>query len=134
VSLRVCAPGEERWDGAKLLAALESLGLAYGRYQIFHRKHADGRSLYCVASMVEPGTFDLSLMGEQEFKGVTLFAVLPGPLEATATLDDLLATAVGLAEELGGVVQDAKGIALSPQRAAALREDVARFQAMLNRP
>jgi cell division protein ZipA len=133
VSVRVCAPGEARWSGGELLRALELNGLAYGRYQIFHRKHSDGQTLYCAASLIEPGTFDLTMMGSQEFKGVALFAVLPGPLEALATLDDLLATARGLAEELSGMVQDGKGMPLSPQRAATLREDVARFQAALPR-
>ena len=131
VTVRVCAPGEGRWSGAQLLNALELHGLAYGKYGIFHRKHTDGQSLYCVASLIEPGTFDLSTMAAEEFRGVTIFAVLPGPLEATATLDDLLATARGLAEEMSGMVQDAKGVLFSPQRMAALREDVARFQAAL---
>ena len=113
------------------MAALELHGLAYGRYQVFHRKHSDGRSLFCVASLIEPGTFDLARMAEEEFRGVTLFAVLPGPLEPLQTVDALLATARELAGDLPGTVQDAKGMPLSPQRAAALREDVARFQASL---
>jgi FtsZ-interacting cell division protein ZipA len=60
-----------------------------------------------------------------------LFAVLPGPLAPLETIDELFATARGLAEELSGMAQDAKGMPLSPQRAAAMREDVARFQALL---
>jgi len=133
VTIRVCSTGEGRWSGAQLLAALELHGLAFGRYQVFHRKHVDGRSLFCVASLIEPGTFDLAEMAEQEFRGVTLFAVLPGPLEPLATVDELFGTARGLAEELSGTVQDAKGIPLSMQRAAALREDIGRFQAALAR-
>jgi cell division protein ZipA len=116
-----------------LMAALELHGLAFGRYQVFHRKHADGRSLFCVASLVEPGTFDLAGMVSQEFRGVTLFAVLPGPMPPLETLDELLATARGLAEELAGMVQDGKGMPMSPQRAAALREDIARFQSSPSR-
>ena len=131
VSIRVCAPGETRWPGAALLAALESHGLAYGRYQVFHRKHVDGRSLFCVASLVEPGSFDVAHMATDEFRGVTLFAVLPGPLEPLLTIDELLSAARGLAQDLAGMVQDAKGVPLSPQRVAALRDDVARFQASL---
>ncbi|HWG68345.1 MAG TPA: cell division protein ZipA C-terminal FtsZ-binding domain-containing protein, partial [Steroidobacteraceae bacterium] len=131
VTIRVCAVGEGRWSGAQLMAALELHGLAFGRYQVFHRKHVDGRSLFCVASLIEPGTFDVAGMAETEFRGVTLFAVLPGPMEPLATLDELYGTARGLAEALSGMVQDAKGMPLSPQRAAALREDVARFQASL---
>jgi cell division protein ZipA len=131
VSIRVCAPGEGRWPGTALLAALESHGLAYGRYQVFHRKHIDGRSLFCVASLVEPGSFDVAHMATDEFRGVTLFAVLPGPVEPLLTVDELLSAARGLAQDLSGMVQDAKGVPLSPQRAAALRDDVARFQASL---
>lgn len=131
VTIRVCAVGETRWSGAELLAALELHGLAFGRYQVFHRKHVDGRSLFCVASLIEPGTFDMAVMGSQEFRGVTLFAVLPGPTAPLDTVDELLRTARGLAEELSGMIQDAKGMPMSPQRAASLREDVGQFQASL---
>jgi cell division protein ZipA len=133
VTVRVCAPGEARWSGATLLSALELHGLAYGRYQVFHRRHVDGRSLFCVASLIEPGTFDVARMSTEEFRGITLFAVLPGPLEPLLTVDELLGAARGLAQELSGMVQDNKGMPLSPQRAAALRDDVARFQASLPR-
>jgi cell division protein ZipA len=131
VTVRVCAAGETRWPGTALLSALEMNGLAYGRYQVFHRRHVDGRSLFCVASLVEPGTFDVARMSSEEFKGVTLFAVLPGPVEPLLTVDELLGAARGLAQELSGMVQDGKGLPMSPQRAAALRDDVARFQASL---
>ena len=131
VTIRVCCVGEARWSGTQLMAALELHGLAFGRYQVFHRKHVDGRSLFCVASLIEPGTFDIAGMVNQEFRGVTLFAVLPGPVAPLEALDELLRTARGLAEELSGMIQDAKGMPLSPQRAGALREDVARFQSVL---
>ena len=133
VTVRVCAPGEVRWSGAMLLSALELHGLAYGRYQVFHRRHVDGRSLFCVASLIEPGTFDVARMSAEEFRGITLFAVLPGPVEPLLTVDELLGAARGLAQELSGMVQDNRGMPLSPQRAAALRDDVARFQASLPR-
>jgi cell division protein ZipA len=131
VTIRVCAVGDARWSGSDLMSTLEGQGLAYGRYQVYHRNHNDGRSIFCVASLVEPGTFDMARMAEDEFRGVSLFAVLPGPLEPVQTIDALLTTARELARELSGTVQDAKGMPFSPQRAAALREDAARFQALL---
>jgi cell division protein ZipA len=131
VTVRVCCVGDSRWSGAALMAALEVHGLAYGRYQVYHRKHSDGRSIFCVASLVEPGTFDLQRMAEEEYRGVTLFAVLPGPLEPLRTVDALMAAARDLARELSGTVQDVKGVPFSPQRVATLREEVARFQAQL---
>jgi cell division protein ZipA len=131
VTIRVCAVGEARWSGTQLMEALELHGLAFGRYQVFHRKHVDGRSLFCVASLIEPGTFDVAQMADEEFPGITLFAVLPGPIQPLETMDELLGTARGLAEELSGMVQDGGGLPLSPQRAAAMREDIAHFQASL---
>ncbi len=133
VTIRVCTVGEARWSGTRLMEALELHGLAFGRYQVFHRKHVDGRSLFCVASLVEPGTFDVAQMPDEEFRGITLFAVLPGPIQPLETMDELLGTARGLAEELSGMVQDGRGMPLSPQRAAAMREDIAHFQASLPR-
>jgi cell division protein ZipA len=110
---------------------LENHGLAHGRYQVFHRKLSDGRTLFCAASLVEPGTFDIARMPKEEFRGLTLFAVLPGPADMLQTLDALVETARELAETLHGTLQDSKGMPLTLERAAALREDVVRFQALL---
>jgi cell division protein ZipA len=131
VSVRVCAAGETRWSGLDLMIALENHGLAYGRYNVFHRKHSDGRTLFCAASLVEPGVFNLAKMPQEEFRGLTLFAVLPGPLPPLQTLDAVIETAGELAATLHGTLQDSHGAPLSMQRAEALREDVARFQALL---
>jgi FtsZ-interacting cell division protein ZipA len=131
VSIRVCAPGDRMWPGADVLAVLEDLGLAHGRYQVFHRRHSDGRTLFCAASLVEPGTFNPVTMPEEQFRGLTLFAVLPGPAEPLQTIDALISTALDLAQALEGTVQLSKGVPLSPENAATLREDVARFQASM---
>jgi cell division protein ZipA len=129
LTVRVAAVGLGLWPGNRLLAALAAQGLEFGRYQVYHRMHDDGRSLFAVASLVEPGTFDPERMPQQEFRGISLFAVLPGPLGAVATLEALLATARGLAADLGGAVQDEKGLAMSPSRTAELREEAVRFEA-----
>jgi cell division protein ZipA len=131
VGVRVCAAGALPWDGAALMVALENHGMAFGRYQVFHRRHSDGRSLFCAASLVEPGTFNPANMPRQQFQGLTLFAVLPGPVEAVQTFDGMIRAAVGLAKDLRGTVQDSTGVLLTPLRLEELREDVARFQAML---
>jgi cell division protein ZipA len=132
VTVRVCALDDAQWPGADLLAALERHGLKFGRYNVFHARHSSGRTLFCAAGLVEPGTFDLARMPEEQFRGLTLFAVLPGPADALETIDALIATAVKLADTLHGAVQDARGAPLSAQRAEALREDVAHFQRSLS--
>ncbi len=131
VTIRVAAPSDALWGGSELMAALQKHGFGFGRYKVFHRKHVDGRTLFCAASLVEPGTFDVDKMPEQEFRGLTLFAVLPGPLNAMQAVDLLLETAGELAATLHGVVQDSDGVPLTEERVRALRDDVARFQASL---
>jgi len=128
VTVRVSAVGDSLWPGDALLEARASNDMVYGRYRVFHRNHADGRSLFCAASLVEPGTFDIARMPTEQFRGVTLFAVLPGPADALYTVHSLLATAQELSDALHGAVQDSTGAPLSAQRAEALREDVARSQ------
>jgi FtsZ-interacting cell division protein ZipA len=124
VTLRISALKDAPWNGVDLMTALEDHGLAHGRYQVFHRKHADGRTMFCAASLVEPGSFDLALMPRQEFRGVSLFAILPGPLPPAQTFDAMLGAAEELALALNGVVQDAAGQPLTPERTAALRLEV----------
>ena len=131
VTVRVCAPSDMRWSGAALLAAFEAHGLSYGRYQVFHRRHIDGSSLFSVASLTEPGSFDVAQMPTQHFKGVTFFAVLPGPVDSLLTVDEMVAAACGLAGALPGIVQDGKGVTLSEEKMAEMRDDVAQFQATL---
>lgn len=132
LSFRVSARGAGRWSGRELMAALDAQGLAFGRYGVFHRNDAEGRSLFCIASLIEPGSFDVARMPDQEFRGISAFAVLPGNAAPLPTFDALLATVCGLAEALTGIVQDARGATLSAERAHELREDVVQFQARLS--
>ena len=127
VALRLVASGGN-WDGASLRAALEAEDLHYGPYSIFHREREDGKSLFYVASMMEPGSFDLSRMDEQEFSGVSLFGIVPGPLDAPSTFDLVLAVGRGLAERLAGQLQDEQGSTLTSQRILNLREELVHFE------
>jgi cell division protein ZipA len=127
VALRLVA-NEERWDGRQLREAIEAEGLHYGRYSIFHREREDGKTLFYVASMMEPGSFDLARMDGQLFPGISLFGIVPGPLDAPATFDLVLAAARHLAERLKGQLQDEQGSTLTAQRILNLREELVHFE------
>lgn len=127
VALRLVAH-VERWDGQLLRESLEAEGLRYGRYSVFHREREDGKTLFYVASMVEPGSFDLARMDQQSFPGISLFGIVPGPLEAPATFDLILATGRHLSERLGGQLQDEQGSTLTAQRILNLREELVHFE------
>ena len=127
VALRLIASGDS-WGGAALRDALEAEGLSYGPYAIFHREREDGKSLLYVASMMEPGSFDLERMDDVAYPGISLFGVVPGPLDAPATFDLVLAVGRGLAERLKGQLQDEQGSTLTAQRILNLREELVHFE------
>ncbi|HEX9208032.1 MAG TPA: cell division protein ZipA C-terminal FtsZ-binding domain-containing protein [Steroidobacteraceae bacterium] len=130
-ALRVTAVPPARIDGAALLEALRSEQLIHGRYEIFHRLHDDGRPVFSVASLKEPGRFDLESMPQTQYPGVALFAVLPGPVAAAEAFDEMLFTARALATLLTGTIGDERGVPLTPARVASLREELLEFERAL---
>lgn len=127
VALRLIAPTEQ-WQGSDLRAAFEAEGLEFGPYSIFHRPREDGKTLFYVASLMEPGSFDPSRMDDQEFSGISLFGVVPGPLDAPGTFDLVLSVGRGLADRLKGQLQDEQGSTLTAQRILNLREELVHFE------
>lgn len=118
----------QRAEGAKLLEVLQEELLTHGKYEIFHRLHSDGQSLFSVASMVEPGSFDLEKMGETLYPGITLFAQLPGPVPGMHALNEMVACARRLHQSLGGVLQDDRGVPLTVHRIERMRQEVRDFE------
>lgn len=133
IALRLSAPLTERYTGNRLRTAFDAMDLEHGRYGIFHRIY-QGKSVFSVASMVEPGAFDLATMGETQFAGVTLFALLPGPLPGSKAYDQLIECARHLERNLGGELHDERGMPLNAQRVASLRNDVLDFEHLLGSP
>jgi FtsZ-interacting cell division protein ZipA len=116
----------------ELFPAFEEAGLTYGSMDIFHHALDDGREAFSVANMVEPGTFDPTVLIEGiETPGVTLFAVLPGPLPAMPTFERMLSCGRRLAEMLGADLLDENRNTFTKQTEAHLRERIAEFQARL---
>jgi len=127
VALRLIC-NEGRWPGREVTDALQAEGLVFGKYSIFHRERDDGKSIFYVASMVEPGSFDMDAVDSQSYPGISVFAVIPGPVEAPATFDMMLAAARRLADRIGGHLQDEQGSTLTAQRILSLREELVHFE------
>jgi cell division protein ZipA len=122
------AMAPQRMEGAKLLEALLAESLQHGKYSIFHRLHTDGSIIFSVASMVEPGTFDLDKVGETLYPGITMFAQLPGPVPGMHALNEVIACARRLQANLGGTLQDERGIPLTVHRIERMRQEVREFE------
>ena len=131
IVLHVMGP-EEGLPGDRLRSILESERCRHGQYNIFHRaeRGEDGRPglVFSVADLVEPGEFDLPDMDGSSYRGVTLFAVLPGPMPGTQAFRTMLNTASRIAEELSGEVLDEVRNPLSHQRATHIEEEIIEFE------
>jgi hypothetical protein len=116
LSVRVMGISPDLMPGRPLRQALAACGFAHGRFGIFHQPGADGRALISAANLSKPGHFDPANMDFQRFRGVGLFAVLPGPLPPAAALDHLLDTAGDLAQRLQARLYDEHGKPLDEER------------------
>jgi cell division protein ZipA len=122
VALRLVSGSGERFAGRAVRLALAAEGFVLGKFDIFHKPGPDARAVLSAASLTKPGTFALGTMDAQRFGGLSLFAVLPGPLAPLATFDELLTTARALNDRLRGALQDERGEPLTPTRSANIRE------------
>jgi len=128
VALRLRARQPAGFDGSDLVKAFSAESLEYGRFGAFHSLDERRRSRFLVASLVEPGSFEIEKMHELRCPGVSMFMVLPGPPEPLGALDGMFTCARRLAERLDADVLDDKGNALTMQQAGWLREQVVEFK------
>jgi cell division protein ZipA len=125
LGLRVVGARGEPLSGRSVRAALEAAGLRHGPQHIYHLTTVEGAVLVSVANLVRPGSFDPAVMDTQQFRGLNVFSVVPGPLSPLRMLDELTGLARTLAQRLGAVVQDADGQDLDSVRLAQLQESLA---------
>jgi FtsZ-interacting cell division protein ZipA len=127
IALRLAA-GAQRLKGAELKSALEAESLQHGKYDVFHRLDSQGAAIFSVASMVEPGTFNLEKMPQESFPGVTLFTQLPAPVAGMLAFNELIACSKRLHAALGGTLQDERGVPLTVHRIERLRQEIREFE------
>lgn len=125
VALRVVARNGERFTGTSVRQALQGEGFVHGDMAIFHRSGGDGRTLLSAASLTRPGSFDLTSMDAASYRGLNLFAVLPGPLPGRDTVDKLLLSGHTIAQRLRGDLLDSRGEPLTESRLAEMRREAA---------
>ena len=126
--LHVAAPAGRMFDGPDVHVALQSQDLKFGINDQFHRvteTHGIPESVFAVANMVKPGTLDPVDQDHLHTPGLVLYTVVPGPIEGGAALRDMMETANGLAQALGGEVLDDKRALLKAQTALYMLDKVA---------
>jgi cell division protein ZipA len=136
VVLYVVAETEEGFAGSDVVVACEKLGLVYGEGEIFHRLPEGQREsapLFSVASMVEPGSFDLANLETLRVPGLCVFMAIPGPRPALDQWEAMLPAAGRLAGLLGGRLLDERMNALGRQGIAHVREELRAFDRRMAR-
>jgi cell division protein ZipA len=130
ITLRLVARDSGAFRGDELILSMRGIGLRHGKFGIFHRfdGNDDEKTIFSAASLVEPGSFDLSNIREQEIPGISLFMVLPGPVDGVEGFDLMIAAAKALAKTLNGELLDESGSTLSIQRERYLREEIIQYQ------
>jgi cell division protein ZipA len=125
-SLYVLSPTGVPFRGPILLGALADAGLEFGDMQIFHRyEEQDGQQLlFSLASIREPGIFDLSAMHDFTTDGLVLFIQVPGQTDALKAFESMVAAARALANSLDGTIYDATNSVLTNQTIGHMREEV----------
>ena len=130
VTLRLVGRDKKPFQGDELILSMRGIGLRHGKFGIFHRYDGndESRTIFSAASLVEPGSFDLTNIKDQQIPGISLFLVLPGPVDSVEAFDMMMAAARALAQSLDGELLDESGSTLSIQRERYLREEIIQFQ------
>ncbi len=130
VTVRLVARRQGAFPGDELILGLRGIGLRHGKFGIFHRYEGEDerKVVFSAASLVEPGTFDLANISNQQIPGISLFLVLPGPLDGASAFDLMMTAARALAQSLDGELLDESGSTLSIQRERYLREEIIQYQ------
>ncbi len=132
VALRLI-PREGELSAERAVEALRNAGLEHGRYSIFHQQQDAVREAFSVASLTEPGSFDLNNLEGTTIAGLSLFVVLPGKGDPVARFDAMVETARALSVELAADLFDERGSSWSSQRERYLREEIIEYRHQFER-
>jgi len=125
IVLYILPKADEELVGSQINSAAQAMGLSFGDMNIFHFK-PEGRSVFSLANMLEPGSFDADTIHDLKTSGLTIFM----QLEAGDPLDDLtemLQRSYQLAGLLGARLCSHKLKTLTEQDAENYRTQVSEF-------
>jgi cell division protein ZipA len=131
VMLNVLARNTSGFAGGDLLQILLACDLRFGDSNFFHRHEESsgrGQIQFSVASMVNPGVFDIDQMEFFLTPGVVFFLSLPGPKDAMQAFEYMLETAQVVANNLEGNVLDEARSVMTKQTIEHCRQRIREFE------
>ncbi|WP_297811312.1 cell division protein ZipA C-terminal FtsZ-binding domain-containing protein [uncultured Methylophaga sp.] len=130
VAFTIMAQEGKAFTGRAVKSALDNHDLHFGDMQIYHKFHAGSRKqvLFSVANILDPGTLLPDKFVSMNTPGLLVFSRLPGPVNGLALFDDLLETAQGMNDQLGGILCDESRQPLSDEALEAMRSKILNYQ------
>jgi cell division protein ZipA len=129
LALTVMAKNKNQFSGSDIKNAVEAEGVKHGNMDIFHFL-MEGKTdpIFSIASVVEPGSFDMEKIDEYETPGLSLFCQFPNSMEDSEVFNVMLTKAQAISENLGGQLCDDKRNLLTEQSTAHYRDQIAAFE------
>ena len=123
--------GRELWD------FLHAAGLRHDKMKILSKcegNRADGQPIFRVANIVNPGTFDADAIDDFSTPGISMFMLLPAPINNLLAFEQMLAVARRLAEALDGRLLDASRQEMTAQGIEQARRRIREFDMSTSAP
>ena len=112
-------------DGAQINSAAQALGLHFGEMNIYHYS-ANGRDIFSLANMLEPGSFDAETIHDLKTSGLTIFMQIKGD-DPMDDLTEMLQRSYQLAGLLEARLCNHERKPLTEQDAENYRAQVSQF-------
>jgi cell division protein ZipA len=131
IVINVMAKAGKEFNGGVLLELLTEKNLRFGNMKIFHRhKNEDGtgETLFSLANIVKPGTFDLKTMDSFATPGLSIFMTLPIYGDSLAAFGLMARTAKAIAVALDGELKDEQRSVMTQQTFEHCRQRVVEFE------
>ena len=109
ITINVIAGAAREFNGRELWDFLHTAGLRLDKMKIFSKTEGnreDGKPIFRVANIVNPGTFDADAIDDFSTPGIGMFLLLPAPINNMLAFEQMLAVARRLAEALDGRLLD----------------------------
>ncbi|WP_151702899.1 cell division protein ZipA [Nitrincola alkalilacustris] len=129
--ITVVGDAKQPFSGALLRRVVEACGMEHGDMSIFHRfEGSDDTSpvQFSMANAVNPGTFDLEQMDDEETPAVSFFMSMLEPRDPMTAYECMLATAETLAKHVGGDLLDEDRSVMRPQTKEHYRQRIRDFE------
>jgi len=131
IALHVVASEGETFAGRETWDFLLAASLRYDDRKVFSKfdgNRDDAEPVFRVANLVNPGTFDAGNIEQFSTPGISLFMLLPAPIDNMRAFEQMLKVAHGFADTFDGHLFDSQRRELTPRLIEATRRRIREFE------